>query len=87
MYTMKVLLWTKTFNKQNELNGFKSRDPVRSQIVTRNNIIEKINIFNYPGCSTAYQNQKDVTVKISKCSQITGIIKRSLKSSQVKNQT
>jgi hypothetical protein len=43
-------------------------------MVTNNNIIEQINIFNYPGCSVSYQNEKDITVKISKVLQIMGIV-------------
>ena len=31
-----------------------------------NNITEQINIFSYLGCSTSHQNEKDITVKISK---------------------
>jgi len=52
---------------------------VRSKIVinnNNNNIIEQINTFIYLGCCISYQNEKDVTVKISKFPQITGISSR-----------
>jgi hypothetical protein len=65
--------------------AFKGRDPFRSQIVINNNNIEQINTFDYLGCSISYNNEKDVTVKISKFLQITGIINRTLKPSQVQN--
>jgi len=59
--------------------AFNGRDPVRSKIVINNNIIEQINIFSYPGYSVSYQNEKYITIKITKFLQITGIIKRTLK--------
>jgi len=65
--------------------AFKGRDPVRSKIVINNNIIEPINIFDYLGCSISYKNEKGVTLKISKILQITGVIHRTLKPSQIRN--
>jgi len=59
--------------------AFNGRDPVRSKIVINNNIIEQINTFSYPGYSVSYQNEKYITIKITKFLQITGIIKRTLK--------
>ena len=47
------------------------------------NIIEEINTFSYRCCSISYQNERDVTVKISTFLQISGITDRTLKSSQV----
>jgi len=67
--------------------AFKPRDPVKSQIVINNNIIEKINTFNYPSCPFSYQNEKAATVKLSIFLQITRIINSTLKSSQVQKQT
>jgi hypothetical protein len=57
---------------------FKGRHPVRNQILINNNIREKINTFNYLSCPISYQNEKDVTIKISIFLQITGIINRTL---------
>ena len=50
------------------------------------NIVEHINTYSYHGCSMSYQNKKDITVKISKFLQISGIINVSLKPSQVQKQ-
>jgi hypothetical protein len=63
--------------------AFRGRDPVRSKIVINNNIIESIHTFGYLGCPIAYKDEKDVTLKISKFLQITRIIHRILKSSQI----
>jgi hypothetical protein len=52
---------------------FKGRDPVRSKTVINNNNIAQIYISNYLGCSILYQNENNITVKISKFLQITGI--------------
>jgi hypothetical protein len=51
--------------------AFKGRDTVRSTLIISNNIIKQTNIFNYLGCSISYQNEKDITVKLLKCLQIT----------------
>jgi len=62
---------------------FKERDPVRNKIIINNNVIEQINTFHDPGCSISYQTEKHITVKISTFLQITGIINRTSKPSQV----
>jgi hypothetical protein len=63
---------------------FKGSDPARSKIVINNNfIMEQVNPFSYPGCLILYQNEKDITVNISKFLQITVIIYRTLKHAQV----
>jgi hypothetical protein len=59
----------------------KGRDKVRNKILINNNTIEKINTFNYLGCSISYENDKDITVKISKFLQVMGNINRTLKPS------
>jgi hypothetical protein len=66
---------------------FRERDPIRSKIVINNKIIEQINTFNYLGCSLSYEREKDVTTKVSKFLQITGIINQVLKLSKVQRQT
>jgi hypothetical protein len=50
-----------------------------------NNSIEQINMFNYLGYTVSYQNGNNITVKISKFLQITGIIKATLKPLKPKN--
>jgi len=62
-------------------------DPVRSNIVINSNTIEQVNTFIYLCSSTSQQNEKDNTVKISKFLQITEIINRTLKLSQVQKHT
>jgi len=64
--------------------AFKGRDPVRSKIVINSEIIEKISTFLYPGYSISCQNEKYITIKISKFLQTTGIIKRTIKPSSPK---
>ena len=56
--------------------AFKGRDPVRSKIVTNNNIVEQIDTFSFLGCFVSYKNDKDITVKLSKFPQIKGIVNR-----------
>jgi hypothetical protein len=50
-------------------------------------MIDQINTFNYLGCSLSYEREKDVTTKVSKFLQITGIINKVLKPSNVHWQT
>jgi hypothetical protein len=64
------------------LNG---RDPVGSKTVMNNNNTEQIHISNFLGFSISYQNENNITVKISKFLQITGII--NIKPSQVQQHT
>jgi hypothetical protein len=55
--------------------------------VISNKIIEHINTFNYLGCSLSYERAKDVTTKVSKFLQITGIINQVLNPSKLQRQT
>jgi hypothetical protein len=77
---MKIITAGKT-----KIMAFKGRDPVRSEIVMNNNIIVQINTFTYLHCFVSYQNGNDITVKISKFLQITGIINRPLNPLKSKN--
>jgi hypothetical protein len=53
-----------------------------------NKIIEQVNTFNYLGCLLSYETKKkDITSKLSKFLQITGIINQVLKRSKVQKQT
>ena len=54
--------------------AFKRIDPVRSKMVIYIYVIEQINAFSYLNCSISYQNEKDITVKVSEFLQMTGII-------------
>jgi hypothetical protein len=80
-YVLKISTSIKT------TTAFKGTDPVRSKIAIEVNIIEKINTFNYRDSSISYHNEKDVTVKISKFLQVTGIINRNVNPSPVQKQT
>jgi hypothetical protein len=63
--------------------AFKGRDQVRSKIITNSDIIDQLNTFIEPGSPISYQNEKEITVKISKFLPVTGIINKTLKSFQV----
>ena len=45
--------------------SFKGADLTRSKIVINNNIMKQINTLNCPVCSISYQNEKNITVKIT----------------------
>ena len=45
--------------------------------------IEQIKDFSYLSCSISHQNEKDITVKVSKFLLLTGMFNRHLKLSQV----
>jgi hypothetical protein len=51
--------------------------------VINTKIIDQIDMFNYLGCSLSYEREKDITTKVSKFLQITGIINQVLKPSKV----
>jgi hypothetical protein len=46
-----------------------------------------VNTFVYLGCSFSYQNETDITVNVSEFLQVTGIMNRTLKPSQVQKHT
>jgi hypothetical protein len=78
---MKIITADKT-----KTMAFKGRDPVRSEIVM-NNIIVQLITFMYLCCFVSYQNDSDITVRISKFLHIKGINNRTLKPSQAQNHT
>jgi hypothetical protein len=68
--------------------AFKQWYQLESKIVmNNNNSIEQINMFSYLGCTVLYQNGNNITIKISKFLEITGIIDGTLKPSQVQKHT
>jgi hypothetical protein len=67
--------------------AFRGREAIRSKIVINNKIIEQVNTFNYLGCLLSYETEKDITSKLSKFLQITGIINEVLKPYKVQKQT
>jgi hypothetical protein len=84
METVDVIYGPKISTSKMKSMDCKGRDTVRSKIVINNKTTEKINTFNYLGCSISYQKDKDISVKISKFLPISGIINRTLKPLQVK---
>ena len=53
---------------------FKGRDPVRTEIVIDNKIIEQVNSFNYLGNVISYEKELDIDNKLHNCLKITGIV-------------
>jgi hypothetical protein len=70
-----------------ENTGFQGKDPVRCEIVISVYIVQYTNTGSYLDCSVSRQKEKNITVKISRFLQITGIVNRSLKRSQVQKHT
>jgi len=54
--------------------AFKGRDPVRTEIVIDNKIIEQVNSFNYFGYMMFYEKELDIDNKLHNYLKITGII-------------
>ena len=54
--------------------AFKGRDPVRTEIVIDNKIIEQVNMFNYLGNMISYENELDIDNKLHNYLKITGIL-------------
>ena len=53
--------------------AFKGRDPVRTEIVIDNKIIEQVNSFNYLG-NISYEKELDIDNKLHNYLKITGIL-------------
>ena len=54
--------------------AFKGRDPVRTEIVIDNKIVEQVNSFNYLGNVISYEKELDIDNKLHNYLKITGII-------------
>ena len=54
--------------------AFKGQDPVRTEIVIDNKIIEQVNLFNYLG-NISYEHLMDIDNKLNNFLKITGILK------------
>jgi hypothetical protein len=64
-----------TISVQNtKLMAFRGRDPVRTEIVTDNKIIEQVNSFNYLGNVMSYDKELDINNKLHNYLKITGIL-------------
>ena len=54
--------------------AFKGRDPVRTNIVIDNKIIEQVNSYNYLGNMISYEKELDIDNKLHNYMKITGIL-------------
>jgi hypothetical protein len=61
-----------SFTVKYEVIVIEGQVPIRSKVVVDN--MEQVNMFIYLGCKISYQEEKDITSKISKIIQIWGIL-------------
>ena len=54
--------------------AFKGRDPVRTEIVIDNKIIEQVNMFNHLGNMIFYEKELDIDNKLHNYFKVTGIL-------------
>ena len=54
--------------------AFKGRDPVRTNIVIDNKIIEEVNLFKYLGNVISYEGELDIHNRLNNFLKITGIL-------------
>jgi hypothetical protein len=54
--------------------AFKGRDPVRSNILIDNKIIEQVKSFNYLGNMISYERELHIDNKLNNYLKITGIL-------------
>ncbi|KAJ4434293.1 hypothetical protein ANN_22845 [Periplaneta americana] len=73
--------------QKSKVMAFFGQDPDRSKIIHNNQCLEQVQNFNYLGCEISYQNEKDVNKKITKFTQILGIINNALKAKLVQKST
>jgi hypothetical protein len=57
----------------------RGRDPSESKIVISNKRVAQMNIYNYLGCTRSNEGVEDVTNKLTKFLEVTGIISQVLK--------
>jgi hypothetical protein len=62
-----------TISVEKKINGISRRDPVRTKIVVDNNIIEKVNLFNYLE-NIFYEKELDIDNKLHNHLKITGVL-------------
>jgi hypothetical protein len=51
--------------QKSEVMAYKGHFSIRSKIVTDNTTLEQVNTFTYFGCKISYEEEKDITSKIS----------------------
>jgi hypothetical protein len=67
--------------------AFYGKEPVPSKLCLNNNILERVNEFNYLGYKLSFVGELDLTGKISKYSKTMGMINNVLKPSLVQKHT
>jgi hypothetical protein len=55
--------------------AFKGAEPIRSEIVIDDMILEQVNTFTYMGCNISYQEETDIHSKNHKFFKNTGTFK------------
>jgi competence transcription factor ComK len=55
---------------------FLGQDPVRCKIVVDNGCLKQVRNFKYLRCEISYENEQDIELNISKCSQVLGILNK-----------
>ena len=58
---------------------FLRQDPIRCKIVVDNKCLQQVNSFKCLGCETFYENKKDFQQKVTKFSEILGILNNTFK--------
>jgi hypothetical protein len=71
------IIW-KLVQKKTKLFGFIGTVHIRIKIIIKNETLEQVNQFTYPGCNISYQFSNDVESKLTKFLQLIGTIKRTV---------
>lgn len=82
IYRLKILCEDynlKISKDKTKIMAFEGKETVRSKIIIDNKTLEQVSHFNYLGCDTTYERDKDVESKVHKFQAICGTINRTLK--------
>jgi hypothetical protein len=58
--------------------GFVGTDYLRAKIIVNDETLDQVSQFTYLGCSISYKFFNDVELKLAKCLQLIGTIKRTI---------
>ena len=67
--------------------AFKGRDPVRTEIVVDNRIIEHVKLFDCLGNVISYGKELDIDNKLRNCLKITGILNNGFRQQKPRKKT
>jgi hypothetical protein len=73
--------------QKTKIMAFSGKYPVRTKICINNKMLEKVNTFNYLGCTLSYEGEKNMPSKISKFVKTIGVINQVFKPSLVQQHT